>query len=70
VKTLAALVICLVLSLTLAGQVKALQSTLPIDGINNVLQMRIDQELLQGLINNFAIMIKGKSESDSHAVFT
>ena len=48
-KTLSLLVICLVLSLTLAGQAKARQGTLPIDGINKVLQMKIDQELLHSL---------------------
>ena len=48
-KTLPSLVICLVLSLTLAGQAMALQNTLLIDGINIVLQMKIDQEMVHSL---------------------
>ena len=45
-KTLYPLVICLVLSLTVAGQAVAWQLTLPVEGINKVLQMKIDQDVV------------------------
>ena len=45
-KTLPSLVVCLVLSLSLAGQVAAQKHSLPSDGINKVLQMKIDKQVV------------------------
>ena len=45
-KTLPSLLISLVLSLTLAGQALALQSTTPLKGINKMLQTKIDKQLI------------------------
>ncbi len=48
-KTLPTLLFCLVLSLTVAGQSYAKQATLPLNGINQVLQMKIEKDLMQSL---------------------
>ena len=53
-KTLPTLLICLVLSLTVAGQSYAMQATLPLDGINQVLQMKIEKDLARSLKLNSA----------------
>ncbi len=44
-KPLTPLIICLVLSLSLVGQVMALQNALPLDSMNKVLQMKIESEV-------------------------
>lgn len=48
-KTLRALIIGLVLSLSLAGQAFALQNTIPTEAINKVLQMHIEQKVVNSL---------------------
>ncbi len=48
-RTLSSMVICLLLSLTFAGQAKALEYTLPIQGMNKVLQIQIEQEIIDAL---------------------
>lgn len=48
-KTLPTLLLGLVLSLTVAGQSYAKQATLPLKGINQVLQMKIEKDLIQSL---------------------
>jgi hypothetical protein len=45
-KTITPLIISLVLSLTLAGQALALQSTIPLNGLNKALQTKIDTQLI------------------------
>ena len=48
-KILSLALISLVLSISLAGQAAALQNTLPVNNINKLLQMKIDQ----GVLNSF-----------------
>ena len=48
-KTLPTLLFCLVLSLSIAGQSYAMQATFPMNGINQVLQMKIERDLKQSL---------------------
>lgn len=48
-KTLPALIIGLIISLSLAGQALALHNTIPMEGINKVLQMHIDRKVVNSL---------------------
>ena len=62
-KTLPSLVVCLVLSLTLAGQAAAQKHSLPIDGINKALQMKIDNQVVFFLSDELELLEKSQLSS-------
>lgn len=57
-KTLPSLVLSLVLSLTLAGQAAAQKHSLPIDGINKALQLKIDRQVVYFLSDELDLQEK------------